>query len=69
MPEIKRLVQPVEVNYVCDKCGHGMMVSAGEMDPTTGEIPHKCMICSYRQVFKWVSYPKISYVGLDEGDS
>jgi hypothetical protein len=46
-----------------------MMVSAGEMNPTTGEIPHKCMICSYQQIFKWVSYPKISYIGLDEGNS
>lgn len=67
MPEIKQPVQAMEVNYVCDKCGHGMMVSAGDMNPSTGEIPHKCMICSHQQMFKWVSYPKITYVGLDEG--
>ena len=66
MPEIKRPVQTVEVNYVCDKCGHGMMEKQGEMDPRTGEVPHRCMICGDEKVFKWVSYPRIDYVGIGE---
>lgn len=66
MPEIKRPVQAIEVNYVCDKCGHGNMKHLGDMDPVSGLVPHKCMICSHEQSFKWVSYPKISYIGLDE---
>ena len=66
MPEIKRKVVPVEVNYVCDKCNNGMMEKVGAMNEATGEIPHKCMICSHSQSFRWLSYPRIDYVG--EGD-
>ena len=66
MPEIKRAVQTVEVNYVCDKCGHGMMQSVGGMNQSSGEILHRCMICAAEQMFKWVSYPRIDYVGLGE---
>lgn len=66
MPEIKRPVQPVEVNYVCDKCGHGMMQKSAAMDSQTGDTPHNCMICGHVQIFKWVSYPRIDYVGVGE---
>ena len=66
MPEIKRPVQAIEVNYVCDKCGHGMMKHTGEMEAVSGLVPHKCMICGHEQNFKWVSYPKIRYIGIDE---
>jgi hypothetical protein len=66
MPEIKRPVQTIEINYVCDKCGHGMMHKDGEMNAQTGEVPHRCMICGNQQVFKWISYPRIDYVGLGE---
>ncbi|MDB6060386.1 MAG: hypothetical protein JWM78_489 [Verrucomicrobiaceae bacterium] len=66
MPEIKRPVQTVEINYVCDKCGHGMMHKSGETNPTSGETPHKCMICGAEQVFKWVSYPRIDHIGIGE---
>ncbi len=66
MPEIKRAVQPVEVNYVCDKCGHGMVQKSGDMNPQTGEIPHRCMICGHEHIFQWVSYPRIDYIGLGE---
>ena len=66
MPEVKRLVQPVEVNYVCDKCGHGMMEKVGEANAQSGEIPHRCMICGYEQQFKWVSYPHLDYIGVGE---
>lgn len=64
MPEIKRPVQTIEVNYVCDKCGHGMMQKQGEMDPSSGAVPHCCMICGDEKIFKWVSYPRIDYVGV-----
>jgi predicted RNA-binding Zn-ribbon protein involved in translation (DUF1610 family) len=66
MPEIKRAVQTVEINYVCDKCGHGMMQRSGEINPSSGEIPHRCMICGAEQIFKWISYPRIDYVGIGE---
>ena len=66
MPEIKRPVKTIEVNYVCDACGHGMMEKKGELNPETGENPHACIICGHEQVFKWVTYPRIVYVGEDE---
>lgn len=66
MPEIKRIVKPVEINYVCDKCSHGMMQKTADMDKQTGEVEHKCMICGHVQVFKWLSYPRITYIGEDE---
>jgi len=66
MPEIKRPVQTIEVNYVCDKCGHGMMQKEGETNAHTGETLHRCMICGHEQTFKWVSYPRIDYIGVGE---
>ncbi len=66
MPEIKRPVQTIEVNYVCDKCGYGMMKKVSEMDSNTGDIMHECMICGHPQIFQWRSYPRINYIGLDE---
>ena len=66
MPEIKRPVQTVEVNYVCDKCGHGMMEKRVIWTRGTGAMPHRCMICGDEKTFKWVSYPRIDYVGVGE---
>jgi DNA-directed RNA polymerase subunit RPC12/RpoP len=66
MPEIKREVRPVEVNYICDACSQGMMSRAGEMDAKTGAIEHRCLICDHRQTFKWREYPRIDHIGLDE---
>ncbi len=66
MPEVKREVRPVEVNYVCDGCGQGMMSPSGEPDTTTGDIEHRCLICDDKQTFKWRQYPRIEYIGLDE---
>jgi hypothetical protein len=66
MPELKREVRPVEVNYVCDACGNGMMTPCGEMDPKTGNIDHRCMICDHQQVFQWRPYPRIEHIGMEE---
>ncbi len=66
MPENKREVRPVEVNYLCDACGQGMMAQCGDMDSSSGEIPHRCLICDHRQTFLWNSYPRIEHIGLDE---
>ncbi len=67
MAEIKRAVQTVEVNYICDKCEHGMMQQCGARDEETGDTPHKCVICGHQQNFEWLTYPRIDYVG--EGES
>jgi hypothetical protein len=66
MPEIKVNVRPVEVNYVCDACGKGMMAAVGEMDPKSGDIGHHCLICDHEQTFQWRPYPHIDYVELEK---
>lgn len=66
MAEIKREVRPVEVNYLCDACNQGMMVQSGPMDPDTGDIDHKCLICNHQEAFRWRAYPRIDHIGLDE---
>ncbi|MFV8819010.1 type II citrate synthase [Haliea sp. E17] len=66
MPEIKREVRPIEVNYVCDACGKGMMVQCGPMDPHSGDIEHSCLICDHRQTFQWRPYPRIDHIGVNE---
>ena len=66
MAEIKREVRPVEVSYLCDECNQGMLVQSGPMDPDTGDIEHKCLICDHQQTFQWREYPRIDHIGLDE---
>jgi DNA-directed RNA polymerase subunit RPC12/RpoP len=66
MPEVKREVRPVEVNYICDVCGKGMMSRSGEIETKTGEIEHRCLICNHQQTFQWREYPRVDYVGVDE---
>ncbi len=66
MPEVKREVRPVEVNYVCDACGQGMMAQSGQLDQETGNIEHSCLICDHKQNFQWRSYPRIDHIGFDE---
>jgi len=39
---------------------------SGDMNPQTGDIPHRCMICGHEHIFQWVSYPRIDYIGLGE---
>jgi hypothetical protein len=66
MPEVKRVVRPVEVNYLCDACSKGMLEHSSDMDPETGAIEHQCMICDHKQTFKWKRYPRIEHIGEDE---
>ena len=66
MPEVKQEVRPIEVNYICDACGKGMMSPVGEMDPTSGDIEHQCLICNHEQTFQWRPYPRIDHVEVEE---
>ena len=66
MPEVKREVRPIEINYVCDACGNGMMAQTGPMDEATGDIEHSCPICDHKQTFKWRAYPHYDHIGLEE---
>ena len=65
MAEIKRPVVPIEVNYLCDSCGHGMMKNTGPAD-ADGMVPHECVICGFKQAFKYQVYPRIDYIGEDD---
>lgn len=62
MPEVKQEVRPIEVSYVCDSCGKGLMAAIGEMDAETGDVEHSCRICNHQQTFQWRTYPHIEYV-------
>lgn len=66
MPEVKRPVRTIEVNYLCDSCGKGMLHKVAEADPETGDTRHECVICGHEQVFQWLVYPRIDYVAEDE---
>jgi hypothetical protein len=66
MPEVKHEVKPIEVNYVCDACGNGMMEAIGEMDKASGEWEHQCLICDHKQVFRWQRYPRIEHIGVED---
>lgn len=66
MPEVKRVVRPIEVNYICDACEQGMMEKIAPMNAETGDIEHKCMICDHHQIFQWKHYPRIEHVGENE---
>ncbi len=66
MPEIRRPVKTIEVNYLCDKCENGMMRGQGEVDLESGEMLHRCVICGHEQTFVDVCYPRIDYVGENE---
>ncbi|TXS90719.1 type II citrate synthase [Parahaliea maris] len=66
MPETKREVRPVEINYICDACGTGMMTRCGEMDPQSGDIEHRCLICDHRQFFQWREYPRVEHIGMHD---
>lgn len=65
MPEVKRPVKTIEVNYICDKCNNGMMQKCGDIDAETGDCAHRCVICNHEMSFKWVTYPRIDYVDAD----
>ncbi len=66
MPEVKRPVRTIEVNYLCDSCGKGMLHKVGEIDKESGDTHHECVICGNAQTFQWVTYPRIDYVAEDE---
>lgn len=63
MAEISRKVVPYEYNYLCDSCGKGMMIAAGEK--TAAGFPHKCAICSHHADLK-KRYPVVEYFGEEE---
>lgn len=69
MPEVRRPVNTYEVNYVCDKCGHGMLKFDEEAGSgrETGENPHACLICGHKQSFKGVTYPRIIHLHQSDG--
>ncbi len=66
MPEVKRPVRTIEVTYMCDSCGKGMLHKVGDADEESGDSLHECVICGHQQTFQWVTYPRIDYIGEDE---
>lgn len=61
MAEKKRPVQPVRVNYSCDKCGGDVLPTGACFDSYPAQYPHDCQQCGKRYTFTSL-YPRIEYV-------
>jgi len=63
MSEITKIVVPVQVDFVCDKCGNGMMRPTGEITMEKGITRHRCTSegCRSEVDFKDITYPYIRY--------
>jgi hypothetical protein len=65
--EAKHIVQPVEVEYVCDSCNTGVMRSTGVgLMSSPPQYPHKCNHCGSQSTFKLI-YPYITYERVNRG--
>jgi len=62
MPEKTKQVFPVQVDYVCDKCGQGNMLPAGAcLTSYPPQFGHICEHCGHAQ-YLGSQYPFIRYV-------
>lgn len=69
MPETRKPVQPVSVDYVCDECGTGKMRFGGIVwDSYPPQYPHGCTNCKANKVFHR-TYPYIAYLEDFEAQS
>ena len=62
MPIVKHLITPIEIDYVCDKCGEGVMRCKGLMllsDPP--KYPLVCTECGH-EVISDMNYPIQQYI-------
>ena len=59
MPELRREVKPIEVNYLCDKCEKGMVIKKSQVDDS--EHNHQCVICGEQYSFSGKGYPRVIY--------
>jgi len=68
MPLIKKLLQPVEVDYVCDECGKGRYRSTGiGLLSSPPQYQHICNECGDERMFA-EAYPLIQYVPIDASE-
>ena len=54
-------LRPIQIDYHCDECEHGLMRPVGHMlmtDPP--QFEHKCTECGYLMVFN-ERYPTVRY--------
>lgn len=64
MPEVNRVMRPIELDYLCDKCEAGMVHSTG-LETEKG-FEHKCVICGEIDFFKNRQYPEVVFVPTGE---
>ena len=66
MGEIKKIVNPVQVDMVCPKCGRGMMRPDNVVLTTSPpQYPHECNECGYTETY-YVMYPYIMWENNEE---
>lgn len=65
MGEIKKIVHPISVSYICDECG-GEMLQTGIIKPVSPPLyEHKCNICGHCRDFRR-AYPYVEYTPEDD---
>ncbi len=64
--ETQHDVKPVKVEYCCDKCPNGKLVSTGgstNIDPV--KFYHRCNTCTEFKVLDKI-YPRIEYIAIGQ---
>ena len=62
MSETRSQVRVMRVNYICDRCNNGNMISTGyALLSHPPQHNHQCEMCEWTQTFK-VQYPYTEYV-------
>jgi len=66
MSETKQKVNTFLVNYSCDFCEEGLVLSRGiALMSYPARYPHKCNVCAEEYIFK-CHYPKYEQEVVDE---
>lgn len=61
MPEARQAMVPVQIDYVCDRCGQGRMRPTGmTLTSNPPQYPHACTACDARGTFL-VIYPTVRF--------
>lgn len=59
--ELRQIMQPIQIDYICDICGKGKMRPTGMMLTSNPlQYSHRCIECDSHNNFT-VRYPYITY--------
>jgi hypothetical protein len=71
MPMTRKNVRPVEIDYVCDKCGQGKMRSYANLMSNPVQFRHRCTNwcngCDF-ELTRTFKYPYVEYEVVNDFD-